>query len=162
MFWSTRPPGGCEDNLFSCFVFCYDNDNHVDHDLQDDDVQDGQMLQWPHCMTMVMIMIDNVDVIADDGDVHEYVDVVDGEAKYCNQCILAYCFSNIFQLTGRSGVKRVSSSRAGRGIVNVKAGENIFTVLSMVIMIMMIMMMMMIMVITIIVCVSFQSKYSAA
>ena len=54
------------------------------------------MLQWPHCMTMVMIMIDNVDVIADDGDVHEYVDVVDGlgqssspgEAKYCNQCIL--------------------------------------------------------------------------
>ena len=41
MFWSTRPPGGCEDNLFSCFVFCYDNDNHVDHDLQDDDVQDG-------------------------------------------------------------------------------------------------------------------------
>ena len=36
------------------------------------------MLQWPHCMTMVMIMIDNVDVIADDGDVHEYVDVVDG------------------------------------------------------------------------------------
>ena len=48
------------------------------------------MLHWPHCMTMVMIMIDNVDVIADDGDVHEYVDVVDGlgqssspgEAKY--------------------------------------------------------------------------------
>ena len=57
------------------------------------------MLQWPHCMTMVMIMIDNVDVIADDGDVHEYVDVVDGlgqssspgEAKYCNQCILYQC-----------------------------------------------------------------------
>ena len=58
------------------------------------------MLHWPHCMTMVMIMIDNVDVIADDGDVHEYVDVVDGlgqpnspgEAKCCNQCILAELF----------------------------------------------------------------------
>ena len=41
MFWSTRPPGGCKDNLFSSFFFCYDNDNHVHHDLQDDDVQDG-------------------------------------------------------------------------------------------------------------------------
>ena len=40
MFWSTRPPGGCKDNLFSSFFF-YDNDNHVHHDLQDDDVQDG-------------------------------------------------------------------------------------------------------------------------